>query len=78
MNPCFGADYGVGKEGINWDGNYLLCDGIFRVNNHTYEEWLDIINEFFELEKIEYYKMDMEAEGTKRRLFFLRKLSGRG
>ena len=70
MNPCFDADYGVSKEGIKWEGNYLICDGILRVNNHTDEEWIAIINKFFELEKIEYYRMDMEKEGTKRRLFF--------
>ena len=60
------------RENIIFEGAYMYVDGILRINNHTDEEWLERIKKYFTVEKVEYYRMNQEKEGVKRRLFFLR------
>lgn len=72
MNPYFEKEMFSNRENIIFEGAYMYVDGILPINNHTDEEWLERIKKYFTVEKVEYYRMNQEKEGVKRRLFFLR------
>ena len=72
MNPYFDEKVYSKRENIVFEGSYMYVNGVLRVNNHADKEWIKRIEKYFTLEKIEYYRMDQEEEGVKRRLFFLR------
>ena len=72
MNPYFEREMFSNRENIIFEGAYMYVDGILPINNHTDEEWLERIKKYFTVEKVEYYRMNQEKEGVKRRLFFLR------
>ena len=55
---------------LKW--SLILVFIILRINNHTDEEWIKRMEKYFTIEKTEYYRMNQEKEGVKRRLFFLR------
>lgn len=72
MNPYFDEEMRSKREDLTWEGHYMFADGVLRMNNHPDEEWIERIEKYFTVEKVEYYRMDQEKEGVKRRLFFLR------
>ena len=72
MNPYFEKEMFSNRDNFVFDGAYMYVDGILRLNNHTDEEWIKRMEKYFTIEKTEYYRMNQEKEGVKRRLFFLR------
>lgn len=60
------------KRGMELDeNNYLFVNGILRLVSKSDEEWTNIFNKYFVIEKIEYFAWSGETKET-RRLFYLR------
>ena len=54
------------------NGNELYVDGILRMISRTDEEWTEIFEKYFTVEKIEYFAWPGETE-EKRRIFIMKK-----
>lgn len=70
LNPFF-TDEMLSRGGMEYRKPYVFVNGILRVNNHTDEEWKEMFSPFFEVEKLDYFKWDVEAE-EHRRFFTLK------
>ena len=69
MNPCFeGAE--LSGEGRKYEDHYLFINDILRVNNHTDEEWKQMLSKYFTVDRLEHFKWDPE-KSERRRLFYL-------
>ncbi len=53
------------------NGNEIYLNGVLRLVSRTDEEWSDILNKYFDIEKIEYFAWPGETEET-RRIFILK------
>ena len=53
------------------EGNYMFVNGVLRLVLRTDEEWISLLEKYFEVEKLDHYAWAGEAE-EKRRLFFLK------
>ncbi len=56
------------------NGNEIYLNGILRVVSRTDEEWAEILSDYFEVEKIEYFAWPGETV-EKRRIFILKNAS---
>ncbi|MBR5789904.1 MAG: class I SAM-dependent methyltransferase [Lachnospiraceae bacterium] len=54
------------------NGNELYVDGILRMISRSDEEWTEIFNKYFTVERIEYFAWPGETE-EKRRIFIMKK-----
>ncbi len=54
------------------EGKYLFMNGVLRLTNLSDDEWKELFEPYFVIEKFEYFAWPGEAKET-RRLFYLRK-----
>ncbi len=69
LNPCF-RDAELTREGCEYKDHYLFVNDILRVNNHTDEEWTQMLSKYFKVDRLEHFKWDVESQ-ERRRLFYL-------
>lgn len=69
MNPCFEGEE-LTREDRDYREHYLFVNGILRLNNHTDEEWKEMLSKYFKVERLEHFKWDQE-NNERRRLFYL-------
>lgn len=69
MNPNFPKETGE-REGFEFKGSLLFVNGVLRVNCHSDEEWSDMFKEYFNVDRLEHFRWDVE-QSDNRRLFYL-------
>lgn len=60
------------NRGASVDGSYVYVDGYLRLNLVSDEGWVALFNDYFRIEKIDYFAWPKEEKET-RRIFVMRK-----
>lgn len=65
LNPYF-TEAMRSRDGVEYRDPYLFVGGILRVNNHTDDEWREMLSKHFEIEGLDYFRWDVESKDMRR------------